>query len=81
MPLIDRHILWEWLKIFAMALIAMVGMLLISAIYNNLEDLLEWELSTGTAIEFFCDDHARFFADCDSRVAVGVVAFFLGAFA
>lgn len=53
MPLIDRHILWEWLKIFAMALIAMVGMLLISAIYNNLEDLLEWGVSTGESIEFF----------------------------
>lgn len=53
MPLIDRHILLEWLKIFAMALAAMVGMLLISVVYNNLSDLLEWEVPTGTAIEFF----------------------------
>ncbi len=53
MPLIDRHILWEWLKIFAMTLIAMVGMLLISAIYNNLPDLMEWEVATGLAVEFF----------------------------
>ena len=42
MPLIDRHILREWLKIFAMTLIAMIGMLLISAVYNNLQDLLDW---------------------------------------
>ncbi|MBR6798243.1 MAG: LptF/LptG family permease [Opitutales bacterium] len=53
MPLIDRHILWEWLKIFAMALIAMIGMLLISAIYNNLEDLLTWGVSTAESVEFF----------------------------
>ncbi len=53
MPLIDRHILWEWLKIFAMTIVAMVGMLLISAIYNNLQDLLEWEVPTATAVEFF----------------------------
>lgn len=53
MPLIDRHILWEWLKIFAMALIAMVGMLLISAVYNNLQDLLEWGVSTARSVEFF----------------------------
>lgn len=53
MPLIDRHILFEWLKIFAMALAAMVGMLLISAVYNNLRDLLDWEVPTATAVEFF----------------------------
>ena len=53
MPLIDRHILREWLKIFAMTLIAMIGMLLISAVYNNLQDLLDWGVSTGTSVEFF----------------------------
>lgn len=53
MPLIDRHILWEWLKIFAMALIAMIGMLLISAVYNNLQDMLEWSVPTLTCTEFF----------------------------
>lgn len=53
MPLIDRHILWEWLKIFAMVIIAMIGMLLISAIYNNLQDLLEWEVPTAKTVEFF----------------------------
>lgn len=53
MPLIDRHILREWLKIFAMVIIAMVGMLLISAVYNNLQDLMEWEVPTATAAEFF----------------------------
>ena len=53
MPLIDRHILREWLKIFAMTLIAMIGMLLISAVYNNLQDLLDWGVPTGTSVEFF----------------------------
>lgn len=53
MPLIDRHILWEWLKIFAMTLIAMIGMLLISAVYNNLQDLMEWNVPTRRAAEFF----------------------------
>ena len=51
MPLIDRHILREWLKIFAMTLIAMIGMLLISAVYNNLQDLLDWGVPTGTSSE------------------------------
>lgn len=53
MPLVDRHILQEWLKIFAMSILAMVGMLLISAVYNNLQDLLDWEVPTLTAAEFF----------------------------
>ncbi|MBP3302274.1 MAG: LptF/LptG family permease [Opitutales bacterium] len=53
MPLIDRHILWEWLKIFAMSLLAMIGMLLISAVYNNLEDLLVWNVPTLQSVEFF----------------------------
>lgn len=53
MPLVDRHILQEWLKIFAMAILAMVGMLLISAVYNNLQDLLDWEVPTQTSVEFF----------------------------
>lgn len=53
MPLIDRHILWEWLKIFAMSLIAMIGMLLISAVYNNFQDLMEWNVPTATCAEFF----------------------------
>lgn len=53
MPLIDRHILWEWLKIFAMTMLAMIGMLLISAVYNNLQDLMQWEVPTSLATEFF----------------------------
>ena len=53
LPIVDTHILKEWLKIFLMTLGAMVGMLLISAIYNNLQDLIEWEAPTAVATEFF----------------------------
>lgn len=52
-PIIDRHILKEWLKIFLMALCAMAGMLLISSIYNDLQDMLQWEVPTLEVIEFF----------------------------
>ncbi len=52
-PIIDRHVLKEWAKIFLMTLGAMVGMLLISAVYNNLQDLLAWETPTSATLEFF----------------------------
>lgn len=52
-PIIDRHILKEWLKIFLMALCAMAGMLLISSIYNDLQDMLQWEVPTLEVVEFF----------------------------
>ncbi|MCD8283773.1 MAG: LptF/LptG family permease [Opitutae bacterium] len=52
-PIIDRHILKEWAKIFLMALGAMIGMLLISAIYNNLQDFMGWGTPTSTTLEFF----------------------------
>ncbi len=50
---LDRHVLKEWAKIFFMTLGAMVGMLLISAVYNNLQELLGWETPAGTIFEFF----------------------------
>ncbi|MGN0835173.1 MAG: LptF/LptG family permease [Candidatus Spyradosoma sp.] len=52
-PIIDRHILKEWLKIFLMALCAMAGMLLISSIYNDLQDMIQWEVPTFEVVEFF----------------------------
>lgn len=53
LPIIDKHVLKEWLKIFLMALCAMVGMLLISSIYNDLQDLIEWQIPTPEMLEFF----------------------------
>lgn len=52
-PIIDKHVFKEWSKIFLMALCAMVGMLLISSIYNDLQDMLQWQVPTGQTIEFF----------------------------
>lgn len=52
-PILDKHVLKEWLKIFLMALCAMVGMLLISSIYNDLQDLIEWQIPTLEILEFF----------------------------
>lgn len=53
MPILDKYIFGEWLKIFLMVLGAMVGMLSISAIYNNLKDLMEWGVPALPTIEFF----------------------------
>lgn len=52
-PILDKHIFTEWAKIFLMALCAMVGMLLISAIYNDLQDMLQWGVPTLETLEFF----------------------------
>lgn len=53
MPILDKYILGEWLKIFLMVLGAMVGMLTISAIYNNLQDLMEWGVPLLPTVYFF----------------------------
>lgn len=52
-PIIDKHVFTEWMKIFLMSLCAMVGMLLISSVYNDLQDLIEWQIPTFTMLEFF----------------------------
>lgn len=53
LPIIDKHVFKEWSKIFLMALCAMVGMLLISSVYNDLQDLIEWQIPTLEMLEFF----------------------------
>lgn len=40
MPIIDRYILSEWLKIFAICLALTVGLIVLQDMYNNLPDLL-----------------------------------------
>lgn len=42
MTLLDRYILKEWLKVFGMALGAMVGLLLIGQAFDSMKDFLEW---------------------------------------
>lgn len=51
--IIDKHVFKEWGKIFLMSLCAMVGMLLISSVYNDLQDLIEWQIPTPVMLEFF----------------------------
>ncbi|MFA5257457.1 MAG: LptF/LptG family permease [Opitutales bacterium] len=41
MKLIDRHVLYQCLQTFAMALCAFIGLLLLQNVYDNLKDLVE----------------------------------------
>lgn len=43
MPLLDRYILKEWLKVFGMALGAMVGLITIGQIFDSMPDFLQWK--------------------------------------
>lgn len=47
MTLIDRHILREWLNILGLVLAATLGLLVMHALYDELEDLLRLGAGTG----------------------------------
>lgn len=47
MTLIDRHILREWLGILGLVLAAMLGLLVMHALYDELEDLLRLGATAG----------------------------------
>lgn len=52
MHLIDRHILREWLSILGLVLAAMVGLLIMHTLYDELEDLLRLGASAGEVARY-----------------------------
>ncbi|MDR3228328.1 MAG: LptF/LptG family permease [Puniceicoccales bacterium] len=53
MLLLDRYILREWLKVFAMTLAALVGLLLVGRAYDEVPDLIKWDASGSLAARYF----------------------------
>ena len=52
MRILDRYILAEWAKVFALSLLSFMGLLLLSEGYNRIPDLLGWGASVGTILHF-----------------------------
>jgi len=50
--LLDRYILAEWAKVFALSLLSFMGLLLLSEGYNWIPDFLGWGASFGTILQF-----------------------------
>lgn len=53
MTLLDRYILKEWLKVFGMALGAMVGLLIIGQIYDSMPDFIQWKTPAGKVLSYY----------------------------
>lgn len=53
MNLIDRHVLSECLKTFAMALCAFVGLLLLQNVYDNLKDLIDMGVGWRSILYYY----------------------------
>jgi lipopolysaccharide export system permease protein len=51
--LIDRHVLFECLQTFIMALCAFVGLLLLQNVYDNLKDLVDYGASVGEIFYYY----------------------------
>jgi len=50
---LERYIVFEWFKIFALALVAIFGILLLGAVQDQLGDLLEWHVATLDILKYF----------------------------
>ena len=50
--ILDRYILAEWAKVFALSLLSFMGLLLLSEGYNWIPDFLGWGASFGTILQF-----------------------------
>lgn len=53
MTLLDRHVFAEWLRAFLLSILAILGMLLLEDILDNLKDLLEWGASTRDILRYY----------------------------
>lgn len=51
--LLDRYLLWEWLKILGLLLCATMGLLLMQALYDNFRDLIEVGASFGEMLRYY----------------------------
>ena len=50
--ILDRYILAEWAKVFALSLLSFMGLLMLSEGYNWIPDFLGWGASFGTILQF-----------------------------
>ena len=50
--ILDRYILAEWAKVFALSLLSFMGLLMLSEGYNWIPDFLGWGASFGTILNF-----------------------------
>jgi lipopolysaccharide export system permease protein len=50
--LLDRYILAEWTKVFALSMLSFMGILLLSEGYNAIPEFLGWGASVGTILAF-----------------------------
>ncbi len=58
--ILDRYILREWTKVFALCMASFCGLLLISEAYNWIPDFLGWGSTTWTIVTYlFCSVVAR----------------------
>lgn len=53
MPLHDRYVLKEWLKIFGLTLAACVGLLVVQQIFTELRDLVDDQASTRQILAYY----------------------------
>lgn len=52
MRILDRYILREWAKVFALCMASFCGLLLVSEAYNWIPDFLSWGSSTWTIVTY-----------------------------
>jgi len=50
--LLDRYLLTEWAKVFALCLLALGGILALSVLYNSVPDFLRWDSDVLTVAEY-----------------------------
>jgi lipopolysaccharide export system permease protein len=50
--LLDRYIVTEWAKVFALTMLGFMGLLMLSEGYNWIPDFLSWGASVGTILAF-----------------------------
>ncbi len=51
--LLDRYVFWEWLKVFAISLGVILGILVLHNMYSTLDDLLRYGAGAGRIVFFY----------------------------
>ena len=53
MPVLDRHVLIEWLKMFALVLAAMLGLLVLEDMTHNFSDFIDYKSSVLEVVYYY----------------------------
>lgn len=53
MRLIDRYVFMEWFKTFALAMAALLSILIVEDIQDDLSDYIQWGASTGEILHYY----------------------------